>query len=280
LPEVAHRPERSLQAVSLSLIQSSKVKILNFRRETPGGEIMSNKMTGIKKALAVTLTVAVSSLNSLVVSNTMAQVTLKLAGDMSVRGAVTLNGMNAASGATVFDGGQIKTGSNGSATINLGKQGQLELGADSELVLKLENGLIGGNLRTGRAIVSVPQGVGVNIFTADGTAITEGREAAILTVDVVCGNTRVASAKSDAKVTAGERVEVVAAGQEVSVGTPGTQAPNCKRMAVTAPAAGIGPALLLPLLITGIAGGIVGLVAVTQADDITPSSVNISGFRP
>ena len=239
---------------------------------------MNSKIAGMKKVLAVTLMVALVSLNSLVVA--MAQVTLKLAGDMSVRGTVTLNGMNAASGTTVFDGGQIKTGSNGSATVNLGKQGQIELGADSELVLKLENGLIGGNLRTGRAIVSTPLGVGVNVLTADGAAVTEGREAAILTVDVVCGNTRVASAKSNAKVTSGDRVEVVAAGQEITVGTQATQAPNCKRLAVTAPAAAIGSALLVPLLITGIAGGIVGLIAVTQGNDITPSSVNISGFRP
>ena len=241
---------------------------------------MNNKMAGIKKACAVTLVVALTILNSIVVSDTTAQVTLKLAGDLSVRGTVTLNGMNAASGTTVFDGGRIKTGSNGSATINLGKQGQVELGADSELVLKLENGLIGGNLRIGRAIVSAPMGVGVNVLTADGLAVTEGRDAAILTVDTFCGNTRVTTAKSNAKVTAGDRVEVVAAGQEVTVGAPATQAPNCKRLAVVAPATSFGPALLAPLLITGIAGGVVGIVAATQADDATPPTVNISGFRP
>lgn len=241
---------------------------------------MNNKIAGMKKALVVALMVTLTSLNSLVVSDTTAQVTLKLAGDLSVRGTVTLNGMNAASGTTVFDGGRIKTGSNGSATVNLGKQGQVELGADSELVLKLENGLIGGNLRTGRAVISAPLGVGVNVLTSDGIAVTEGREAAILTVDTFCGNTRVTSAKSNAKVTAGDRVEIVAAGQEVTVGTQTAQAPNCKRLAVTAPAASFGPALLAPLLIAGIGGGIVGIVAATQADDITPSSVNISNFRP
>lgn len=241
---------------------------------------MNNKIAGTKKALAIILTIAVASLNSLVMSTAMAQVTLKLAGDMSIRGTVTLNGMNAASGTTVFDGGRVQTGSNGSATINLGKQGQVELSADSELVLKLENGLIGGNLRAGRAVISAPAGVGVNVLTTDGVAVTEGQDAAIVTVEVACGNTRVSSAKSNAKVTAGERIEVVAAGQEVTVGTQTGQAPNCKRMAVMAPAATIGSSLLVPLLITGIAGGIVGLVAATQGDDVTPSSVNVSGFRP
>ena len=241
---------------------------------------MSNKMARLKKGLAVTLIVTVASLNTLVMGTAMGQVTLKLAGDLSVRGVVTLNGMNAASGTTVFDGGQIKTGNNSSATVNLGKQGQVELGADSELVLKLENGVIGGNLRSGRAVVSVPTGVSINILTADGIAVAEGREATVLTVDAVCGNTRVASAKSDAKVTSGNHVEIVAAGREVTVGAQAGQAPSCKRLPVMAPAAAIGPALLVPLLITGIAGGIVGLIAATQGDDVTPPSVNISGFRP
>ncbi len=237
---------------------------------------MNNKIAGMKKALAVTLVVAVTGLNSMVVSNTPAQVTLKLAGDLSVRGTVTLNGMNAASGTTVFDGGRIKTGSNGLATVNLGKQGQVELGTDSELVLKLENGLIGGNLRTGRATVSAPIGVGVNVLTSDGIAVTEGREAAILTVDVVCGNTRITSAKSNAKVTAGDRVEVVAAGQEVTVGTQSTQAPNCTRYAVL-PDRDMGSGALAALLIAGIGGVIGGVIATTCCDPPLPP---VSGYRP
>jgi hypothetical protein len=241
---------------------------------------MNNKMAGLKKALAVTMMVTVGSLQSAVMSSALAQVSLKLAGDLSVRGTVTVNGMNAASGTTVFDGGRIKTGSNGTATVNLGKQGQVELGADSELVLRLENGLIGGSLKAGRAMVSAPLGVGINVVTADGMAMAEGREAAVLTVDVACGNTRVTSTKSEAKVTAGNRVEVVAAGQEVSVGAQSAQAPNCRRVAVVAPSVGIGAGALAALLIAGIGGAIIGVIATTQGDDITPSSVNISGFRP
>ena len=138
--------------------------------------------------------------------------------------------------------------------------------------------MIGGHLRMGRVIVSAPLGVGVNVLTTDGVAGTEGREAAIVTVDVSCGNTRVTSAKSETRVTAGSRVEMVAAGQEVTVGAQAAQAPNCRRLAVTAPPQGT--SFLFPLLIAGIAGGIVGVVAATQGDDVTPSSVNISGFRP
>jgi hypothetical protein len=253
---------------------------LNFGSLVPGGKIMSNKMVGMRKALAVVMMVTVGSLQSVVLSSALAQVSTRLAGDLSVRGAVTVNGMNAVSGATVLDGGRIKTGSNGSATLNLGRLGQVELGADSELVLKLENNLIGGNLRAGHAVVSAPMGIVVNVVTADGIAATEGREATVLTVDVVCGNTRVASAKSEARLTAGNRMEIVAAGQEVAVGTQTSQAPNCQRIAVVPPSSGIGAGALAALLIAGIGGAIIGVIAVTQGDDITPSQVSVSGFRP
>ncbi len=241
---------------------------------------MNNKVTGIKKTLTVTLMVAVGSLNTLVMSSAMAQVSPKLSGEMSVRGAVTLNGVNATSGATVLDLGKIKTGSNGAATINLGSLGQVELASDSELVLKVESGVIGGNLRTGRVVVSAPSGVSVNILTAEGVAATEGKDAAVVSVDVSCGNTRVMSSKSDAKLTSGTKVEYVAAGQEVAVGAPNPQAPNCKRMAVAPASAGLASGALAALLIAGIGGALVGIIATTQGDDTTSTQLNISGFRP
>ena len=238
---------------------------------------MNSKLAGLRKALTVTMMITVGCLNSLIVSSAMAQVSSNLTGDLLVRGTVTLNGMNTSSGATVFDGGHLKTGNSGSVTINLGRLGQIELGADSELVLKLENNLIGGNLRTGHATVSAPLGTGVNIITADGVATTEGRDATVLSVDVVCGNTRVTSTKSDARLMAGNRVEIVAAGQEVVVGAQSAQAPNCKRMAVVAPAAAISTGALAALLIAGIGGVIIGVIATTQGDE---TQVNVSGFRP
>lgn len=237
---------------------------------------MNNKVTGIKKTLTVTLMVAVGSLNTLV----LAQVSPKLSGEMSVRGTVTLNGINATSGATVLDMGKIKTANNGVATINLGSLGQVELASDSELVLKVDNGVIGGNLRSGKVIVSTPSGVRVNILTTEGVAATEGNEAAIVSVDVSCGNTRVMSSKSDARLTSGTKVEYVAAGQEIAVGSPNPQAPNCKRMAVIPAHAGLASGALAALLIAGIGGALVGIIATTQGDDTTVPQLNISGFRP
>ena len=237
----------------------------------------------MKKIIAIALIVTVGSFSSLITGSAMAQVTSKLAGELSARGAVTLNGVNATSGATVFSGSLVKTGSNSMAAVNLGKLGQVELSAYSELVLKLESGFIAGELRAGRAVISAPSGVGVNIVTAEGVAVADGKESSLLTIDVACGNTRVSSAKSDARLTAGNRVEVVSAGQEVSVGAQAGDSSRCPRLATAAAKLGgtISGGALAALILLGVGGAVAGIVAATQGDSSNPSIVSgLSSFRP
>ncbi|HYE72100.1 MAG TPA: hypothetical protein VEF04_02165, partial [Blastocatellia bacterium] len=208
----------------------------------------------------------------------------KVSGDITVKGPVMVNGVAAVSGATVLDGGRVKTGRNASAVVSLGRLGQVELGAESEFVLKLEEGRVGGQLTSGQATVSAPAGVAVAVETSDGVATAEGKTASVLKVDVSCGNTRVAASRSDAKVTAGNRVEYVAAGQEVAVGQA-AQGGRCARLTAAAAASGgaasIGAGGLAALLVIGVAGAVGGIVAASQSDTITPNtSPNISNFRP
>ncbi len=241
---------------------------------------MSNKMTGMRKATTVMLVITVGIFQSLITSSAIAQVMPKLAGDLSIKGAVTLNGVNIANGATVFDGGHIKTGNNGGAIINLGQQGQIELGSDTELILKIEAGTLGGNLRSGQATVNTPIGVSANILTAEGLAVTDGKEASAITVDVTCGNTRVNSSRSDARLTAGNRVELVAAGQEVAVGAQDTS--RCPRIAERAKtASNLTGGALAALILIGLGGAIAGVIAATQGDNTSLSTTGpLSNFRP
>lgn len=247
---------------------------------------MRGNITGFRKVLTVVMMMAVGSFSSLLTNSAMAQVAPKLAGDVSVRGSVILNGVTASSGATVFADGRIRTGSNSGATINLGKLGQVELEADSELVLRLEQNLIGGNLRAGRVTVTTPKGVSVNVLTADGIATAEGKDASVLTIDISCGNIRVMSVRNEAKVTAGSRAEIVPAGQEVSVGTP-QDAARCARLAQDATRkkmGGIGAlsgGALAALILLGVGGAVVGIVAATQGDNAVSNGTNLlSQFRP
>jgi hypothetical protein len=231
-----------------------------------------------RKALTVAVMLTVSSFTLLVNTSALAQTAAKAAGELSVTGNVAINGTSAITGATVFSESKIKTANNGMATVNLGKLGRIQLGPDSEMTLRFAEGTIGGNLTAGRAVVSAPAGVAVSVVTAEGVAAADGKNASTLTVDVTCGNTRVASTRSDAKVTAGSKVEYVAAGSEVSVGTQ--TAPRCARLSTANQSQSLSAGALAALIIAGVGGAVAGIVAASQSDNVTPSSIVVSGFRP
>ena len=243
---------------------------------------MSRKPTTLRKTLAVGLMLAVGSFYTLVTIPAMAQTAPKASGELAISGPVTLNGTAAISGATVFSDSTLKTGRNGGATVNLGKLGRVELGPESEMTLRFSEGTVGGNLRAGRAVVNAPAGVGISVVTADGIAVSDGKQAAALTVDVTCGNTRVAASRSDAKVTAGNKVEYVAAGQEVQVGQAAAAASRCTRLSAANQGGmgGLSAGAIAALIIAGVGGAVAGIVAASQSDEVSPSQIVVSGFRP
>jgi hypothetical protein len=221
---------------------------------------------------------ALGSFYSLVSTSALAQTVTKAAGEMSVTGSVTINGTSAISGATVFTDSKIKTARNSAATINLGKLGRIQLGPETEMTLRFVESNIGGNLNSGRVVVSSPAGIGIAVATADGVATADPKEPSILTIDVTCGNTRVASNRSEAKVSSGSKVHVVAAGSEVSVGS--AQGPRCARLSTAGQSEGLSAGAIAALIIAGVGGAVAGIVAAAQADNVTPSSIVVSGFRP
>jgi hypothetical protein len=233
----------------------------------------------IRKMLTVGLVLAVGSFSTLTSTAVLADGTTKAAGELAIAGSVLLNGTPAISGATVFSDSTIKTAS-GNAIVNLGKQGRIELGPNAEMTVRFANGSIGGNLLAGRATVNAPAGVAVSVATAAGTALSEGKQPVTLAVDVTCGNTRVAAARSDAKLVAKSKVEYVAAGSTASVGQAQGTAPRCARLSAATKSEGLSNGALAALIIAGIGGAVAGIIAASQADDVTPSSISVSGFRP
>jgi hypothetical protein len=248
---------------------------------------MKNKFT-FKKFVSLTVALAIASFFNLLTAAAFAQVTPKATGEISsVRGSVTLNGASVANGTVVFNEGRIQTGENGSATVNLGKQGLLEVGPNSEFVLSLATDSVGGNLRSGRVTANSFAGSAINVVTADGTATADSTKASSMIVDVTCGNTRVMQIANEAKVLSGRKTYSVAAGQEVSVGTP-QDASRCARIAKggagAAAGAGIGGlsgGALAALVLLGLGGAVGGIIAATQGDSAVGSTVGLlSTFRP
>ena len=111
--------------------------------------------------------------------------------------AVTLNGARALSGQTFFSSGVISTSETGSASINLGKLGHINLAPNSTLSLSLTENNISGKLSAGQIKVFSKEGVSVNIQTIDGIVNNDAKQIGVYTIDVQSGSTK-ASAEQGA----------------------------------------------------------------------------------
>jgi hypothetical protein len=122
----------------------------------------------------------------------------KLTGEIIVLGnagnsekpAVTLNGERTLSGHTFFSSGVISTSEAGSATVNLGKLGHINLSPNSTLSLNFTENNISGNLSAGQVKVFANEGISVNIQTVDGVINNDANQTGIYTIDVQSGSTK------------------------------------------------------------------------------------------
>lgn len=141
-------------------------------------------------------------------------------GELSVIGDVSVNGQKATSGGTIFSGSVIVTAKNGSAVVSLGKLGRIELSANTSLRLNFADGSIQGLLDSGRARVSTPAGVMVNLTTKDGAVVVDGTQATTFAVNMENGNTVVGTELGAAELHSGAAISHIAAGSNGVAGTP------------------------------------------------------------
>ena len=141
-------------------------------------------------------------------------------GELSVSGEVMVNGQRVISGGTIFSDSAIVTANGSSATVSLGKLGRIDLSANSSLRLSFTDNSIVGMLDSGRAHVSTPAGVSVNLTTKDGSAVVTGSQATSFTVNIDSGNTIVSTESGLAELRSGKTVKMIAAGESAVAGTP------------------------------------------------------------
>jgi hypothetical protein len=179
----------------------------------------------LRRVVAIVLGGALSSIGAPVTSTTLAVSPSRVAvrrddtapkGQLIVNGSVTINGKRAISGTTVLSDSRISVAcSNGnSATVNLGKLGRVELSAGAQMLVRFSEGLISGELITGKAIVNNATGVKVAISTPEGLSAADGKEPAALSVTTQKGSrcTPIASkgGQSDSGLGAGEIAAILA----------------------------------------------------------------------
>lgn len=147
----------------------------------------------------------------------------RLAGDLWLTGAVTLNGTSVASGMTVFNNSQIKTARASSATVNLGKLGRIKVEPESEMILQFGNGLIGGNQLAGLTAISANKGIKARISTPHVLLEADGAEVSLVSIDVKPEYTCVVVNRGSVKLTARQTVSTLRQGEALSFDARGLE---------------------------------------------------------
>lgn len=184
-------------------------------------------------------------------------------GEITVTGGqVTVNGQNVASGSTISSDNTIVTGTNATATINLGKNGRVEILSDSTLNLKFSNNSIVGMLTAGKIRVTNSAGVATSVTTRNATVIADAGQANSFGVDVGCADearctqTFVETSTGMVTLRNGSTDKQVAAGTDATFGNPSqTGCKPCLRPGSVPPVAtaGFGTGAVAALLLA--AGG-------------------------
>jgi ferric-dicitrate binding protein FerR (iron transport regulator) len=177
---------------------------------------MTNK-TWSRKFIALCAAAAVLTVYSMIALATPGA----RSGALSIAGEVTVDGQKVISGGTIFSDSVIVTAKDSSATVSLSKLGRVELSANSSLKLSFTDNSIMGLLDSGRARISTPAGVRVNLTTRDGFVVVDGTKATSFSVNVEKGNTSVTTESGLAELhQSNGAVKQIAAGESAVAGTP------------------------------------------------------------
>jgi hypothetical protein len=216
----------------------------------------------LRKAVTLATTITVWSVYSMVA---LAVPPKDLAGEITVTGQVTVNGQPAVSNSTILSGSTIVSGPDSTATVNLGKAGRVELGANSSLTLRFTDDSIIGIVSQGKIRVSNAAGVATTFTTKDTTVIADAGQADSFALEVECSHTHVDTMAGIVTMREGTNDKQVVAGTNAVAGNLSqTGCQPCLRPN-SAPPIPIGGWWML--LITA---AIVPLIIFTTPNDNTP----------
>ncbi len=226
----------------------------------------------IRKSMTLLTAVAVWSAFSLAVLAAPGDVM----GEITVNGEVTVNGQSVISNTTLTTGSSVTTGANSSATINLGKNGRVEVLSDSSLTLRFTDNSIVGMLMAGKVRVSNAAGIATTVTTRNSTVIGDAGQANTFGVDVGCADedrctqTYVETTTGLVTLRSGNTDKQVAAGTDATYGNPSqTGCKPCVRPGTAAPVvtAGFGGGAVAAIL--AVAAGVVGAAFLFGGDNET-----------
>ncbi len=150
-------------------------------------------------------------------------------GQLSFAKQVTVNGKEASAGQTLFTGDRIRVSGLGSAVINLGKKGRIELGKDTEFVLSVSDDLIGGDMVYGCMGIIASTGTNTSVKTNKGVVRSDGAEPDSYFLGQRGNQGRVIPSLGEAQMLIDGKTENIGIGSSLDIDSPNGQSTLYRR---------------------------------------------------
>ena len=134
-------------------------------------------------------------------------------GQVARAAGLTVVGLPAVVGQTVFSGSSFDTAEKSRGALELGNRARLELSGATALKLDFSDGSVGGSLSSGGARVSVPRGVAASLATADASVVSETSEPALFSLQVSAEGTTLTVQSGRVEMRAGGAARKASAGE-------------------------------------------------------------------
>ncbi len=154
-------------------------------------------------------------------------------GQLSFAKQVSINGKETAPGQTLFNGDRIRVSGTGTAVLNLGKYGRIELGKDTEFVLSMSGDTIGGELKFGCMGVLASGGTNTSVKTIKGIVTSDGSQPDSYFVGQRGNQGRVIPSLGETRMWIDGKMETIAAGESIDIDSPNGQNLMYRRTAST-----------------------------------------------
>lgn len=138
-------------------------------------------------------------------------------GQLSFAKQVSVNGKEASAGQTLFNGDRIRVSGLGSAVINIGKFGRIELGRDTEFILYISDNMIGGDMINGCLGIIASTGVNTSVKTNKGVVSSDGTQPDSYFLGQRGNQGRVIPSLGEAKILIDGKMETVSSGESLDI---------------------------------------------------------------
>jgi ferric-dicitrate binding protein FerR (iron transport regulator) len=147
------------------------------------------------------------------------------AGQVALAAGLTVDGLPAVVGQTVFPGSSFDTVENSRTALELGNRARLELSGLTALRLDFSDESVGGTLGAGGARVSVPQGVLASLKTSDASVLSDNADPSVFILQLSAEGTTLTVLSGRVEMRAGGAARTASAGESLRAARGSQPAP-------------------------------------------------------